>query len=413
VVLVILDTVRADHLSCDGYGRETTPNLDRLASEGELYVNAWAQAPWTLPAVATILTGQPPRVHGAGRGREGLRGLRSEVPTVAELLSGAGYRTAAFFSVIFCGPRFGLGRGFGRYDFQTSDAGNRGQRKADVTTDAALGWLRGLGRGDPFFLVVHYFDPHLTYDPPPPWDTLFEPAEEGALAPGFGSASQVFDIREGRLELTPRQRESLIARYDGEIRFADEQFGRLRQGMETLGLWDRSLVVVVGDHGEELWDHGGFEHGHSHYRELLRVPLIVKGPGRTSGARRTERVSQLDIAPMILAAAALPVPPELPGRVLGSGGGAASEAEGSLWGGELLSIRDESGTLILDRTSGARRYFAPDDPLEERDRWPEGPAAARDLERALLARPSLEAPGDPVEPTHEELETLRSLGYVE
>jgi arylsulfatase A-like enzyme len=413
VVLVVLDTVRADHLSCYGYERETSPNLDRVAAEGEIYLDAWAQAPWTLPAVATILTGQPPRVHGAGRGRDGLRGIRPEIPTLAEHLSAAGYRTAAFFSVVFCGPRFGFGRGFGRYDFRTSDAGNRGQRQADAATDAALEWLRHLD-GEPFFLVVHYFDPHLTYDPPPPWDSIFDSGGEGGIEAGFGSASQVFDIRDGSLELTPRQRDSLVARYDGEIRFADEQLGRLRGAMEELGLWEDSLVVVVGDHGEEFWDHGGFEHGHSHHRELLRVPLVVRGPGREAGTRRAERVSQLDIVPTVLAAAAVPLPPDLAGRPLGSGGGGlAAEAEGSLWGGDLISIRDDSGTLILDRTTGSRRYFGPEDPLEQRDRWPDGPAAARALERVLLERPSPEAMGEAVEPTPEELEALRSLGYLE
>ena len=412
VLLVILDTVRADHFSSYGYEKMTTFNFDRLAGEGERYAEAYAQAPWTLPAVASILTGQPPRAHGAGRGQGGVSGLHPEVTTLAERFSAQGYRTAAFINVVWCSPGLSaLDRGFELYDFHDSDETNRNQRNAEETTDAALAWLDGVG-SDPFFAVVHYFDPHLTYDPPAPYDSKFEPYCGPRIPPNFGSAAEVVRVRGGEIELDERLRRSLVARYDGELAFVDDQFGRLRRVMKQAGRWDDTLVVVVGDHGEEFWDHGGFEHGHTHHRELLRVPLIVRKPDGPVGVVRDGRARQIDIAPTILDFAGLPVPDELPGRVLDERGAAYSVAEGSLWAGDLVSIRGDRGTLILDRTSGERRFFAPDDPLEQRVAN-DDPAGA-DLEQLLTALPPLRTRDEPLRPlTEQELERVRSLGYIE
>ncbi len=412
VVLVILDTVRADHLTSYGYSRATSPNLDRLAAEGERYENAYAQAPWTLPAVATILTGAPPHVHQASRTRSGVHPVRRDVPTLAERLSRAGFQTGAVVNVIWCSPESGMARGFGSYDYRPTDSSNVGARDAAATTDAALEWLKQL-RGGSFFLLVHYFDAHLTYDPPPPYDTMFEPAPTGSIGKGFGSTKQVLEILDGSLRLTDRQKQSLVARYDGEIRFIDEQFGRLRRGLEEMGLWRRSLVIVVGDHGEEFWDHGGFEHGHTHYNELIRIPLIVRRPGAPEGAVRTERVRQVDITPTVLDYAELPIPPELPGRVLGRGGAKYSVAEGSLWSGDLASVRSDSGVVIWNRDSEAWQFFAPDDPGETRNLWTTGPPPGNEAAELLRGLPpsGRDEPGE-WELTPEQLDALRSLGYV-
>ncbi len=413
IVLVILDTVRADHLASYGYPRETSPNLDRLAAEGERYEHAYSQSPWTLPAVATILTGQPPHVHQASRASKGLHMVAPSVPTLAELFSKAGFRTAAVMNVVFCSPESGLSRGFESYDYSRSDRSNVGSRDARATTDAALAWLEQV-RGEPFFLVVHYFDAHLTYDPPAPYDTMFEPDAAGRIENGFGSADQVRQIADGTLPLTDRQRQSLEARYDGEIRFLDDQFGRLRQGLEKQGLWARTTVLVVADHGEEFWDHGSFEHGHTHHHELIEIPLILRRPGTPGGVVRRERVRQLDIAPTLLAQAGVAVPAGLPGQVLGSAGAKLSVAEGSLWSGDLRSSRSDRGTAIWNRDTDAWQYFAPDDPRETKNLWPSGPPSEDDevvqLLRALPAS-RREEPGE-WQPTEEQMEALRSLGYA-
>jgi len=413
VVLVILDTTRADHLSAYGYSRPTTPNLARLAAEGERFDAAWAQSCWTLPSVATLLTGQPPHVHGASRTATGAYGVRPGVPTLAERMRGAGYRTAAIMNVAWCSPRLSnLDRGFDAYDFHTSDGTNRNHRDARETTDAALAWLERQGSA-PVFLVVHYFDAHLTYDPPAPFDTRFEPDAGPRVPPGFGSAAEMLALRSGAIVLDARHRESLIARYDGEIAFADEQFGRLRAGLERLGRWDDAVVLVVGDHGEEFWDHGGFEHGHSHHREVLRVPLILRRPGGPSGVTRAERVRQLDVAPTVLNAAGLE-PSDLPGQRLDERSGARfSVAEGSLWSGDLLSVRSDDGTLLLDRRSGRSVFYAPGDVAESTPLPATTPEAQR-LRRILDALPPERTRVDePRQFTPEQLEQLRSLGYVQ
>jgi arylsulfatase A-like enzyme len=410
---VILDTVRADHLSSYGYSRPTTPNLDRLAADGERYEEAFAQSSWTLPAVATILTGQPPHVHGADRWDGALYPVRRDVPTLAERLRDAGFRTGGVFNVVWCGPDSGLGRGFEWYDHVVTDASNRNHRTAAATTDLALGWLAQHREAPRLFLVVHYFDPHLTYDPPPPFDTRYEPPGGGRIRSGFGSTGEVARVRSGEIQLGAEERQSLVARYDGELSYVDREFGRLRQGMERLGLWDTTLVIVVADHGEEFWDHGSFEHGHSHFRELLRVPLIVRRPdGATPPGRVVhDRVRQLDIAPTVLDHARVGPVSGLPGRILGRGGAAYAVAEGGFWSDDLVSVRSDEGTLIVSRTTSTGAYFGPDDVLERRRQSLELAERTR-LAGILRALPP-RAPGEqPWEPTEEQLRQLRSLGYI-
>jgi arylsulfatase A-like enzyme len=416
VVLVILDTTRVDHLSAYGYERPTTPQLERLAAEGERYTEAWSQAPWTLPSIATILTGQPPHVHGAGLGSRGILPLRPSVTTLAERLRAAGYATGAVMNVIWCDARLSaLHRGFDFYDVHATDETNRNHRSAADTVDKALEWVRTLEPG-PAFLTVHFFDAHLTYDPPAPFDERFEAEGGERIAPGFGSKDELFALREGKIELSARQRESLIARYDGEIAYIDQEFGRLRAELERLGRWENALVIVVADHGEEFWEHGSFEHGHSHFRELLHVPLIVKRPGSKRGGVHPERVRQFDIAPTVLQFADLAAPAELPGQPLGlpasSAGAAYSVAEGSIWAGDMVSVRSDTGTMILKREQGASLFFLPEDAREERA-VPELTPAAANLLRLLSALPPrrLDA-GDENLPTPEQLDILRELGYA-
>ena len=412
MILIILDTTRADHLSVYGYERETTPHLEQLAAEGELYTQAWSQAPWTLPSIATILTGLPPHAHGAGKGERGVLAVRPTVKTLAQRMSAAGYATCALMNVVWCDGRLSaLDRGYDHYDLHTTDESNQNHRDAATTVDLALDWMRSVGER-PAFLTVHLFDPHLTYDPPAPYDTVFEPDGGPRIARGFGTAHQLFAVREGRLPLDERQRQSLIARYDGELAFTDQQIGRLRAGLEELGRWKDAMVIVVGDHGEEFWDHGGFEHGHSHYAEMLNVPLIVKRPGAEVGSVSSERVRQLDVVPTVLEFAQVPGAAKLPGQRLGSGGVRYAIAEGSLWAGDLVSIRSDQGTLIWHRKQGWQRFFAGADELELEALDPL-PAEGEELLRLLRALPSAHSqPGTETIPSQDQLELLKELGYT-
>ena len=410
VILVVLDTFRADRLGASGYPRDTTPHLDRLAAEGERFTEAWAQSSWTLPTFATILSGQPPHVHGAGMIDGRLTAVRDGIPLLAERLRDAGYATGAVVNVGFCHPSSGLARGFERYDFHGTDASNRGHRNASATTDAALSWIAAAGEA-PAFLLVHYFDAHLTYDPPAPFDTMYEPDGRSAIPTGFGSAAQLQHLRGGKLELEARQKISLMARYDGEIRYLDEQFGRLRDGLERLGRWDRALVLVVGDHGEEFWDHGGFEHGHSHFAELLRIPLIVRRPGHPP-AVRGERVRQLEIVPTVLEFAGLPPDEALPGGVLGRFDAPHAVADGSLWAGRLLSIRSDRGALVLGPGGDVLHAFGPDDSREREDLAGADLEASEELAGELRKLPRVDA-GAAWSPDAATRRRLRALGYLE
>jgi len=259
VVLITLDTTRADHLGCYGDADASTPTLDALASRGALFLAAQSPAPLTVPAHASLMTGLVPRRHGARD--NALYSLRDGVPVLAERFAARGYDTAAFVSSLVLDRRAGLGRGFRIYDdgvrVGRREAFNYEERAASQTNAAVLERLDELE--EPFFLWVHYFDPHLPYVPPPPYDSRFA----------------------GRP-------------YDGEIAFMDAAIGRLLEHVPG------SLVVVAGDHGESLGDHGETSHGVFLYQSTQRVPLIVAGPGVPEGRVVERRVGLVDVMPTLV-----------------------------------------------------------------------------------------------------------------
>ena len=310
VVLVVVDTLRADHLGVYGYERQTSPNLDAWAEHGAVFENAFSTSPWTLPSVGTMFTGQLPSRHLAGtfvRGADGrppnrsqFRQLDTSLPTLAETAAAAGFATVAVINNAFLGPRFGVDRGFELYDF--SPAGNRQLRRADVVVDRALTWLRNRGEG-PFFMVIHLFDPHMEYDPPETTRGHFSSGLPKTELPRLTDQIRTA-LRRGDLF----DRDYLVALYDEEILFVDRQLGRLFESLDAEGLADNAVVLVTSDHGEELFDHDGFEHGHTVYDELLRVPLVVRGPG-IRPARHDLPVSLLDLFPTIVPHSARPFLP--------------------------------------------------------------------------------------------------------
>jgi arylsulfatase A-like enzyme/Tfp pilus assembly protein PilF len=263
VLLVTLDTTRADHLGCYGAERAATPNLDALARRGVRFDNAISPTPLTLPSHASLMTGMAPRRHGVRN--NALFRLGAEPQVLAGALRGHGYRTAAFVSSAVLDRITGIDRGFDHYD-DVVRIGSRGafnyeERAASQTNDAVFRYLDGLS--EPFFLWVHYFDPHLPYVPPDPFRERF------ADRP-----------------------------YDGEIAFMDDGFGRLLAAVERVAA---SLVVVVaGDHGESLGEHGEDAHGVFVYQATQRVPLIVAGPGVPRDGIVAERVGLVDVAPTVL-----------------------------------------------------------------------------------------------------------------
>lgn len=281
LLLVTLDTVRADRLGGYGYAAAETPTLDRLAREGVRFAAASTNAPLTLPAHASLLTGLLPPRHGL---RNNGAGRLPEVPTLAAVLAAAGYRTAAFVSSFVLDRRFGLDRGFAVYDDAVErDAGGGvaldAERRGDRTVERALAWLASeaaetLDRQRPFFLWVHLYDAHAPYAPPAPYDSRHR----------------------GRP-------------YDGEIAFADAQVGRLVAELERRGLAGRTLVAVAADHGEALGEHGELTHGLLLYEPTLRVPLLLRGPGLAAGAVVETPVSLADLGPTLAGLLGRPLAP--------------------------------------------------------------------------------------------------------
>ncbi|MFO7626755.1 MAG: sulfatase [Candidatus Fermentibacteraceae bacterium] len=300
VLVILMDTIRADHLGCMGYHRNTTPTIDSLAGEGTLFTACQAQSSWTLPAMTTILSGLNAREHGAGRRYDALYGVSDDIPWMPHLFKIEGYETGAFFNVIFMSSDFGFHRGFDHFDCPAPVAGSP-SRNAGETVDAFLRWLEEVPDGTPFFAAVHFFDPHITYDPPEPWNTLFtDPGYEGEYNNLWGGVPQLNAVHFGRDTIPPEGLANLQALYDGEIAYTDMQLGRLLDRLLEMGLSENTLIVVVGDHGEEFLEHGGMDHGRTLYQEICHVPLVFCGPGVPRGQVVQTLVAQLNVLPTVL-----------------------------------------------------------------------------------------------------------------
>lgn len=313
VFLVLVDTLRADHLSVYGYDKPTSPNLDAFAADGVVYGRVFAQAPWTRPSCGSLLSSRyPPEI--------GLRGLRNrllpEVPILPQFLRAEGYATAGIVSSVHLSAQYGFDKGWDRLDIGTSYLRWTGVTRAlgrlrlvsrsetyprydaEQLTDRAVEWLDAQAGSDrPPFLYLHYSDPHEPYAPPPEqdrWREFAGPAARALAIPPSGPP------RSGRMP-SAAEVEAMMARYDAEIAFFDHHFGRFLDALKQRGLYTDALVIVTADHGEEFADHGGFAHAHTLYNELLRVPLVIKYPsGITPPARSRDALAGLiDVVPTI------------------------------------------------------------------------------------------------------------------
>ena len=311
IVLVVIDTLRADRLGAYGADRPTSPQLDALAARGLRFERAYAHSGWTLPSMATLLTGRLPHEHGAGRSSEDTTRfgrLPARVPTLAEALAAAGYTTHAIVNNTFLAPEFGLHRGFGSYDY--AGATNTRHRSAAESVERALAWLDGGSR--PAFLLLHVMEPHLDYAAPAPFAGRFAP--EAADDDAGPSDAEVLGWLKDRYAPVSEAHQTVVrARYDEEVLAADAAVGALVRGLEARDRLATTLLVVTSDHGEEHWDHGGFEHGHTLRSELTRVPLILAGPGVAPGVVSAV-VSQRDLHFALRAVAGLEGAPEAVGE---------------------------------------------------------------------------------------------------
>ena len=430
VIVVVIYTLRADHLGTYGYARATSPNLDRWAREGRVFERAYSTSSWTLPSFGTLFTGYLPTRHRAGAEANFERGklvrggtqLSPSVQTVAEMFSAQGFKTGAVANNPFLGPPFGVDRGFEVYDHVPGD--NHDIRRADVMVDRSLALIDQWG-GEPFFLVVHLFDPHMDYDPPPEFRGKFS----GALNSRFSLPFHDIALRRGVTGVTDEDWEFIRAAYDEEIAFVDQQLGRLRQGLIDRNLLNRTLVLLTADHGEELFDHGGFEHGHAMWEEVLRIPLVFWGPGISPG-RESMPVSLTDVAPTLLDWIDVPIPEDFDGQslwpTLSTGVGIPDRtlvAEGRLYGPNRRALIRWPLKLILDENNRPLRVAdLATDPGEHQNMLQSDPDRVDEFVRnlvrelrddlALAEGAPIQPQDEPVELDEDTLERLRSLGYL-
>jgi hypothetical protein len=414
VLLVIIDTMRADRLGVSGYPRDLTPTLDSLAASGTLFSHAQSQSSWTLPAVASILTGLTPRQHGAVRTGATTCGLASGLPTLHGMLHARGWETGAFFNVLFLSEDFGFHRGFDHFDCQ-GVCNRLSLRNAAGTVDDVITWLGGLEPESRFLAVVHLYDPHIPYAPPPPFDTLYtDPSYTGSCGPDWGNVLQLNSVNDGDSTLTAAGLANLEALYDGEIAFTDQETGRLLAWLRSAGLADSTIVVVVGDHGEEFFEHSGIEHGRTFYQEITAIPLIFSGPGIPEGSVITEPVSQIDIVPTVLAKLGLPVETEQHGRDLFGPSRTPADIHASnlLWCAvqEVSVLRGALKLIWMTDGSGAELFDLAADPLELSPLQTVDPSMLEAAEFYWSTPPLLTPPVVPFEESMDR--QLRDLGYI-
>jgi arylsulfatase A-like enzyme len=409
VVLVSIDTLRRDHVGAYGYTKPTTPRLDGLAREGLLFDDAVSTSSWTLPAHVSMLTSVDPAVHG---GVDMRRGFNRRPPTLPALLRGAGFATRAVTSHLYVSEVYGLDEGFEHLDF-------RQDRPAKEVAERAIDLLDRYG-DRPFFLFLHLYDPHWHYDPPEHTRRLFVGPYAGALTGNWK------DFKDRTRENTsPADLAHLLGLYDGEIRYADEEVGRVLDHLQARGLAASTLVVVTSDHGEEFLEHGSWEHQKTLYEEVIRIPLVVRGPG-IAPRRDSAPVSLLDVAPTVLAWAGVTSPAGFQGRSLLAPPGdleAYGETEHTTDRTRKLFLRAGQGRwkAIVSLDASSERpvreewYDLATDPGETRS-VPPAPAVADAIRARALehwrADRRTEAPARPVCLSPEQTERLRALGYV-
>lgn len=460
LLMISLDTVRADHLSLYGYERPTTPTLLELSKEATLYRHAIAPSDHTLASHASLFTGLYPRAHGAHlpesrnfRGSSVATPLDKSFTTLAEILLDSGYETAGVVSNSgFLGRTFGLNQGFRYWDSRgpvpflkrtprvfpreavrsilarlcPRAFSERQYRPAEIITDESLKQLRELQATErPFFLFVNYMDAHEPHIPPAPFDSMFPGKDPDFRFTDFMSLLR--DVSALSRTVTARELAHLGSQYDGGIAYIDSQLGRILRELRDIGVFEDTMIVVLSDHGQHFGERSLFGHGNSVYQGMVWVPLLLKFPGRPRGDVIEDLVSIADVFPTVLSALGMPVPDGLQGTALSGGESprrypvlAESHVnkvylsehprfrreERAVFDGSLKYIESDRGKRELYRfttdVGEERNLFGSDSRSEEMSA-----AMARWLETEPFR------PGSPPELSPETLEVLRGLGYVE
>lgn len=423
IILISIDTLRADHLGCYGYAPPTSPNVDRMASEGVVFRTAIASSSWTVPSHTSIFTGLDPTRHGVVK--VFYRALPPALDTLAELLWDQGYETAGFVGGAFVSNVWNFGQGFDRYreNLETQ----RGE--ADTLSwslEHAKPWLKQR-RARPFLLFLHTYQVHLPYTPPPPYDRLFDPDYSGPYELAFTEKDAELLEKSGPLD--PRVLRHAAALYDGEIRAMDDTLGELFEFLRTTGLAENTCIVFTSDHGDEFGEHGGLSHNHMKlYDELIRVPLIIWCPSLVPGGRVIDGLaSHTDILPTVLELTGTEVPagldgvtlvPALRGERLPDRIVTISEVDGSVGKreGTVKAFRTGRHKLIESTLDGSQKLFDLNaDRGETTDLAAKQPEVASQVRALAGGRPSEPAAGAAPTVTLDNVmrERLRALGYTE
>ncbi len=408
LILISMDTLRADRLGAYGYLRPTSPNIDALAARGARFARAYSSAPWTLPAHATIFTGLTPQRHDT---HGWLQKLPETVPTLAELLQQAGWRTYAHTTGGFVGGRYGFARGFEEYIDELGGF--------KMTLAAARRQIESWPRDEPYFLFLQTFTVHCPY-----------PASR-AHREAFRTQSGLDDVgappnclvKPLKSDFSEAEKIFLSDRYDAAIRTADDKLAEFIRFLDERGEFEDTYLVLLSDHGDEFGEHGSIFHGHTLYEELLHVPLVIVGPGVEPGVVE-ERVGLVDLMPTVLDLLGVEKTGgegrSLVGHLLGEFSGAEPSGETPYFastdeGVKLRGVISGNYKLVLDlETDRVRLFDLEKDPAERHDLADQEPAA-RDRLRLLLdrhlGRASLGG-GQEAALSEEEIEELRALGYA-
>jgi arylsulfatase A-like enzyme len=411
LIWISQDTVRADHLSAYGYARKTSPTLERLAADSVLFENGVSAASWTLPSLTAQMTSRLPSRHGATLQNVG---RDTSKPTIFEVLAGQGFSVFGVTGNHFVSAAFSLAQGF--------DALWYTPLRADDVNRLTLSALKEWEGGD-LALFVHYMDPHFGYNPPSPFDRMF-------IDPGYEGTQKGYDFGHLTPKSDPADIEQVKALYDGEIAFTDQEIGKLLSALQHEAPGDEVVLVYSADHGDEFLDHGNWGHGRQLYQELLHVPFVVRVPG-CRPRRVSELVSLVDLAPTVLDAFGIPLPPSFEGKTLAAvvkGGSVVerplmSETELTRDGTQRLSIRDGRIKYLLAvprrpeavRVLDEEMYDLSTDPTEHKNLAP-SPKLEPYRRAALAYLKTARAEASAPNPAHMDAETrekLKALGYIE
>lgn len=447
IILITIDALRPDHLSCYGYQKAVTSHIDLLAKEGILFQNALANAPNTYRSFASLVSSQYPETVAKCEVVETvpkdiwlfiktLNPLPPEFPTLAQVIRDSGWNTLAVLTNPLLGEQLQITRGFEKV--YHADASNkelvkfipsynvskRSKRDTHFLTTVAMELIES-HKDAKFFFWVHYIDPHMPYGDPwvPPY-----PVSKNYRGPIRRGFKQFFEVNEGKIKLSPEDVFQLEYLYDRDIEYVDKQVGRLIDYLKKAGLWENSLVILSADHGEQFYEHGETSHV-SLYWETIRVPLIVKLPGESTPQTVTEIVELIDLAPTILEMAGLAIPSSFQGKsfapLLKEGGWLKrlawkrkpfyiSSCNG--YREPRKAIRDQRYTMIYGTESKTIELFdRKTDPGEQKNIFQDNQDLARDFLEALEAhldkvKPQI-SPGN-ITPGQIDEKRLRALGYI-